>query len=341
MFEVIDVKFYENIKNLINEARKNVVTYVNTTMLFTYWNIGKMIVEEQGGSSKAKYGDKLIVELSKQMTFDFGKGFDERNLRYMRQFYLSFPNWNTVCSELSWSHYRALIKIEEQHIRDFYMEEAINGKLSVRQLERQISTCAYSRVIANNSEVEKINNVDETTALAKYDPNTVIKDPYMLEFLGLDNNVNYLEKELEDALISHLQKFLLELGRGFCFVARQKRITFDNEHYFIDLVFYNAILKCYVVIDLKTEKLSHEALGQIDLYRNYYDQEVKRPDDNPTIGLLLVTEHDRLVAKYSSIYKDQNIFVSKYMTCMPTEEELKRVIDEEKRLIEEYKIANK
>ena len=252
-----------------------------------------------------------------------------------------YPIWDSVRPELTWTHYRTLMRIEEQHIRDFYVEEAIKGNWSVRQLERQIATCTYSRVIANNSEVEKIDNVNETTALVKYEPNTVIKDPYMLEFLGLDNNVNYLEKELEDALINHLQKFLLELGRGFCFVARQKRITFDNEHYFIDLVFYNAILKCYVVIDLKTDKLSHEALGQIDLYRNYYDQEAKMPDDNPTIGLLLVTEQDTLVAKYSSIYKDQNIFVSKYMTYMPTEEELKRVINEERRLIEEYKISNK
>ena len=341
MFEVISMEFYENIKKLIKESRKHVVTYVNTTMLFTYWNIGKMIVEEQGGSSKAKYGDKLIAELSKQMTFDFGKGFDERNLRKIRQFYLMYPIWDSVRPELTWTHYRTLMRIEEQHIRDFYMEEAIKCNWSVRQLERQIATCAYSRVIANNNEIQKVENVNEITALVKYEPNTVIKDPYMLEFLGLDDNVNYLEKELEDALINHLQKFLLELGRGFCFVARQKRLTFDNEHYFIDLVFYNAILKCYVVIDLKTDKLSHEALGQIDLYRNYYDQEVKMPDDNPTIGLLLVTEQDTLVAKYSSIYKDQNIFVSKYMTYMPTEEELNRVINEEKRLIEEYKITKK
>jgi predicted nuclease of restriction endonuclease-like (RecB) superfamily len=341
MFELIDVEFYENIKKIINESRKHVVTYVNTTMLFTYWNIGKMIFEEQGGSNKAKYGDKLIAELSKQMTLDFGKGFDERNLRYMRQFYLSFPIWNTVRSELTWTHYRTLMRVEEKHIRSFYMDEAIKGNWSVRQLERQIATCSYSRVIANNSDVKKINNINETAALAKYEPNTVIKDPYMLEFLGLDNNVNYLEKELEDALINHLQRFLLELGRGFCFVAKQKRISFDNEHYFIDLVFYNSILKCYVVIDLKTDKLSHEALGQIDLYRNYYDQEVKQSNDNPTIGLLLVTEQDTLVAKYSSIYKDQNIFVSKYMTYMPTEEELVRVINEEKRLIEDYKISNK
>ena len=195
MFEVISMDFYENIKKLINESRKHIVSYVNTTMLFTYWNIGKMIVEEQGGNAKAKYGNKLISELSKQMTYDFGKGFDERNLRFMRKFYLSFPIWNTVCSELSWSHYRALTKIEEQHIRNFYMQEAIKGNWSVRQLERQIVTCAYSRVIVNKSKVEKICNVDESEALIKYEPNTVIKDPYMLEFLGLDNNVIYLEKE--------------------------------------------------------------------------------------------------------------------------------------------------
>ena len=341
MFELMDVEFYENIKKIINQSRKHVVTYDNTTMLFTYWTIGKMIFEEQGGSNKAKYGDKLIAELSKQMTLDFGKGFDERNLRKIRQFYLAFPIWDSVRPELTWTHYRTLMRVEEKHIRNFYMDEAIKGNWSVRQLERQIATCSYSRVIANNSDVKKFNNINETAVLAKYEPNTVIKDPYMLEFLGLDNNVNYLEKELEDALINHLQKFLLELGRGFCFVARQKRITFDNEHYFIDLVFYNSILKCYVVIDLKTDKLSHEALGQIDLYRNYYDQEVKQSNDNPTIGLLLVTEQDTLVAKYSSIYKDQNIFVSKYMTYMPAEEELVRVINEEKRLIEDHKISNK
>jgi len=341
MFEVITVEFYENIKKLMNESRKHVVSYVNTSMLFTYWNIGKMIVEEQGGDSKAKYGEKLILELSKQMTLDFGKGFDARNLRYMRKFYLLFPIWNTLCSKLSWSHYRLLIKIENIQIRNFYMEEAIKGNWSVRQLERQIATCSYSRTIKYNGEVQKIKNVDEKVANPKYDPNTVIKDPYMLEFLGLDNNVVYLKKELEEALINHLQNFLLELGRGFCFVARNKRISFNSYHYFIDLVFYNSILKCYVLIVLKTNKLSHEALGQIDLYRNYYDQEIKMVDDNPTIGLLLVTEQDSIVTKYSSIYKDQNIFVSKYMTYLPTEEELKKVINEEKRLIENFKNLNK
>ena len=336
MFELMSIEFYDNIKELIKESRKHVLTYVNATMLITYWNIGKMIVEEQGGSSKAKYGDKLIAELSKQMTFDFGKGFDERNLRKIRQFYLMYPIWDSVRPELTWTHYRTLMRVEEQHIRDFYMEEAIKGNWSVRELDRQISTCTYSRVVKNKDN----NLIKNNNSITKYEPETIIKDPYILEFLGLDNTLNVQEKDLEKALINHLQKFLLELGRGFCFVAKQKRITYDNENYFIDLVFYNSILKCYVVIDLKTDKLSHQYLGQIDLYRNYFDKEIKSIEDNPTIGLLLVTEQDNLIAKYSSIYKEPHIFVSKYMTCMPTEEELKRVINEEKRLIEEYKLFN-
>ena len=211
MYEVVRMEFYESIKKLLNESRKNVVTYVNTTMLFTYWNIGKMIVEEQGGKSVAKYGNKLISELSKQMTYDFGKGFDERNLRKMRQFYLMFPIWDLVRPELTWMHYRTLIRIEDKKIRNFYMEEAIKGNWSVRELERQIATCAYSRFIQNNVKIENLTNTSDLSSLIKYDPGTIIKDPYMLEFLGLDNNAKILEKELEQALIDHLQKFLLEL----------------------------------------------------------------------------------------------------------------------------------
>jgi predicted nuclease of restriction endonuclease-like (RecB) superfamily len=291
----------------------------------------------QSGEEKAKYGDKVISELSKQMTYDFGKGYDATNLRKMRQFYLMFPICASVKRELNWSHYRLLIRIENSKIREFYMEEAIKGNWSVRQLERQISSCTYSRVLKHKQEVEIIEGIDEESQSVKYDPNTVIKDPYMLEFLGLASNSKYLEKDLEKALIDHLQKFLLELGRGFCFVERQKRISFDDEHYFIDLVFYNSILKCYVVIDLKTGKLGYEHLAQIDMYRNYYDKEIKAIDDNPTIGLVLVTEQSKSVAKYSSIYKDENIFISKYMTCMPSEKELEKVVDEERKLIEEYK----
>ena len=337
MGEVVSKEFYDDIKKIINESRNNVRAYVNTTILFAYWNIGKKIVEFQGGEEKAKYGDKVISELSKQMTHDFGKGYDVSNLRHMRKFYLMFQIWDTVCRELNWSHYRLLIRIENFKIREFYMKEAIKGNWSVRQLERQISSCTYSRVLKHKQEVEIIEGIDEESQSVTYDPNTVIKDPYMLEFLGLDSNSKYLEKDLEKALIDHLQKFLLELGRGFCFVERQKRISFDDEHYFIDLVFYNSILKCYVVIDLKTGKLGYDHLAQIDMYRNYYDMEIKAVDDNPTIGLVLVTEQSKSVAKYSSIYKDQNIFISKYMTCMPSEEELAKVVEEERKLIEEYK----
>lgn len=221
------------------------------------------------------------------------------------------------------------------------MAEAINCNWSVRELERQINTCTYSRYILNNKKVDSIYVDDESSLIKKSDPSMVIKDPYMLEFLGLEKNEKYIEKDLENALINHLKDFLLELGRGFCFIERQKRISFDNEHYFIDLVFYNSILKCYVVVDLKTSKLTHEALGQIDLYRNYFDKEIKMEDDNPTIGLLLVTEQNNFVARYSSVYKNNNIFVSKYMMYMPTENELKRIIEDEKRIIEEYKITNK
>ncbi len=338
MSDVVSKECYDDIKKIINESRNNVRNYVNTTILIAYWNIGKKIVEFQGGKDKSKYGDRILIDLSKQLTYDFGKGYDTSNLRRMRQFYLLFPICASVRHELSWTHYKLIITIENPKIREFYMEEAIKGNWSVRQLERQISSCTYSRVLKHKQEVEIIEGIDEEKQSVKYDPNTVIKDPYMLEFLGLDNNTKYLEKDLEKALIDHLQKFLLELGRGFCFVERQKRISFDDENYFIDLVFYNSILKCYVVIDLKTGKLGYENLAQIDMYRNYFDMEIKAKDDNPTIGLLLVTNQSKAVAKYSSIYKDDNIFVSKYMTCMPSEKELEKIIDEERKIIEEYKV---
>ena len=335
---IISDDFYLEIKSLINEARRRVINYVNSTILFVYWNIGKMIVEKQGGEERAKYGEKVIKELSKRLTSDFGEGDDVSNLSRMKKFYLLFPILDAMRQELTWTHYRLLMKIQEKLIRDYYIEECIKSNWSTRELQRQINTCAYSRSLKNTISNKVIDN-DDTNKIERYDPLSVIKTPYMLEFLGLDSNLSYKEKDLEEALISHLQKFLLELGRGFTFVARQKRISYDNENYYIDLVLYNILLRCYVVIDIKMEKLTHESLGQIDLYRNYYDLEVKSKDNNTTIGLLLVTEQDTLVAKYSSIYKDENIFVSKYMTYLPSIEELERVVNEEKRLIEEYKIS--
>ena len=337
MFDVLNAEFYDGIKELINESRKSVASYVNTTLLFAHWNIGKRIVEEQGGEERAKYGNKIIEELSKKLTHDFGKGFNQRNLRYMRQFYITFPIWQSVSAKLSWTHYIILLKVSDNKAREFYINEAIKGNWSVRQLERQISTHTYNRLILHpNNDIEVL-DVDEMSNSIRYDPNMVIKDPYILEFLGLDSKSKYLERDLEEALISHLQKFILELGRGFCFVERQKRISNDSDHYFIDLVFYNSILKCYVLIDLKSEKISYKSLGQMDMYRNYFDMEIKREDDNPTIGLVLVTDNDNFVAKYSSVYQDHNIFVSKYMTYLLTEEELKQIVQEERKFIEEYK----
>ena len=207
-------------------------------MVQAYWEIGQEIHKACGENDRAEYGKKLLQYLSEQLTNEFGKGFTVTNLKYMRQFYRAFPNRHTLCDELSWSHYRLLMRVENEKTRNFYAEECVKSGWSVRQLERQISSCTYSRVLKHKQEVEIIEGIDEEKQSVKYDPNTVIKDPYMLEFLGLDNNTKYLEKDLEKALIDHLQKFLLELGRGFCFVERQKRISFDDERYFIDLVFY-------------------------------------------------------------------------------------------------------
>lgn len=327
--------FYCDIQQLIENARKRVKSYANSTLLFVYWNIGKMIIEEQGGEDRAKYGNKIIEALSKKLTKDYGEGFNQRTLRRMRQFYLTFKIWSTVRTELTWTHYRLLLPIKEDHIRNYYIEETIKCCWTARQLERQINTFAYSRSLQN---MNLVDNIGDNIDFKKNNTSNIIKDPYVLEFLGLDNNLKYIEKDLEEALINHLQNFLLELGKGFTFVARQKRILLECENYYVDLVFYNIYLRCYVVVELKTEKLSYEALGQIDMYRNYYDQEIKSKDDNPTIGLLLVTETNSSVAKYSSIYKDNKIFVSKYMTYLPTEDELIKVINEEKNIIEEYKL---
>ena len=333
MFEVISVNFHENIKKLINESRKHVVTYVNTTMLFTYWNIGKMIVEEQGGSSKAKYGNKLITELSKQMTFDFGKGFDERNLRKIRQFYLSFPNWNTVCSELSWSHYRRLINVENEDARIWYMNEAANSMWSTRQLDRQISTLYYDRLLASHDKKIVIDEAEEK--LQKVFPEEFIKDPYILEFLNLKDYPALRESDIEKSLINNLQDFLMELGNGFCFVARQKRMRFDDEDFYVDLVFYNSIIKCYVLIDLKLGKLTHQDVGQMDSYIRMFDALTKQDDDNPTIGLILCSEKNEAIAKYSVLNDAKQIFASKYKLTLPTEEELQTELNRARKIIEE------
>ncbi|WP_335617782.1 PDDEXK nuclease domain-containing protein [Clostridium pasteurianum] len=294
--------------------------------------MGKLIVEEQKGEEKAEYGDFIIKNLSKELTKDFGKGFTQSNLRNMRQFYLIFNNSYALRSELSWTHYRLLMRLENEEKRDFYIDECIKSNWSTRQLERQINSFYYERLLASQNKKLVRNEIkDLETGL---NPNDIIKDPYVLEFLDLKENKNFLEKDLEQGLMNNLQQFLLELGKGFAFVARQKRITADGEHFYIDLVFYNYLLKCFVLIDLKLGKLTHQDIGQMDFYVRYYEKEIKAEADNPTIGIILCSEKNETIVKYSILEESKHIFASKYMLYMPTEEELKREINKDREILE-------
>jgi len=266
------------------------------------------------------------------------QGFDESSLRRMRQFFKTFPIRATVWHELSWSHYRLLMKVEDETRRDFYKRECVESGWSVRQLERQINSFFYERILTT----QKSGRESVKNEIFKLEPNTeadyILKDPYILEFLDLNENRDYHESELEQGLINKLQEFLLELGRGFSFIARQKRITTDGgEHYYIDLVFYNYILKCFVVIDLKTERLTYQDIGQIDFYVRLFDDKIKEFDDNPTIGIILCADKDESVVKYSVISDKDNLFASKYILYMPTEEELKHEIEREREMLERQK----
>ena len=330
-------KFYNEIKNILNMARNKVYKTANFAMVEAYWNIGKSIIEEQGGNEKAEYGTGLLKELSKQMTQDFGKGFTVTNLKYMRQFYLMFPNGHALRDELSWTHYRLLIKVENDNAREFYMQEAVKSQWSTRQLERQINSFFYERLLSSKNN-EQVAKEIQTLELAKK-PEDVIRDPYVLEFLGLTPNDDFYESDLEQALITHLQKFLLELGRGFSFVARQKRITFDGRHFRIDLVFYNYILKCFILIDLKVGDLTHQDLGQMQMYVHYYERELMNEGDNPPIGIVLCADKSESVVKYTLPENETQIFASKYKLYLPSEEELLRELNQEYQALEAGKMG--
>ena len=317
-------------------ARSKVYQTANFAMVEAYWNIGKSIIEEQGGNEKAEYGAGLLKELSKQMTHDFGKGFTVTNLKYMRQFYLTFPNGHALRDELSWTHYRLLMKVENGNAREFYMQEAVKAGWSTRQLERQINTFFYERLLSSKNK-EKVAAEIQTLDAAKT-PEDIIRDPYVLEFLGLNPNDDFYESDLEQALITHLQKFLLELGRGFSFVARQKRITFDGRHFWIDLVFYNYILKCFVLIDLKIGDLTHQDLGQMQMYVHYYERELMNEGDNPPIGIVLCADKSESVVKYTLPENETQIFASKYKLYLPSEEELLQELRREYRALENEKL---
>lgn len=337
-FKYLDTEFYNNIKEVLEQARKRIYRNINSEMVLAYWQIGKMIVEKQGGDARAKYGDGLIKELSVQMTKDFGKGFDETNLRSIRQFYIVFQKCDTLRRELSWTHYRLLMRVNDFNARDFYIKEAIDGNWSTRQLAREINTFSYQRYIASKGN----HDVVEDTAKREegLNPKDIIKDPYVLEFVGLKPNSSLYEKDLESVLITHLSEFLLELGNGFAFVARQKRFDMDGRNFYVDLVLYNYKLKCFVLIDLKRGDLTHQDIGQMQMYVNYYTRELMEPGDNPPIGIVLCADKSDTLVRYTLPLDNKQIYASKYMLYLPKEEELRNEINKQRELLEEKGIKD-
>ena len=333
MDQLMDMEFYSRIREILASARAKAYSAVNFAMVEAYWEIGKSIVEKQGGNATAEYGSRLLEELSKQMTADFGKGFTTTNLKYMRQFYLAFPNRHALRDQLSWTHYRLIMRVENEQARQFYVDECAKSNWSTRQLERQINTFSYQRLLASHNNYAVV--ADTTAHEPAKLPEDIIRDPYVLEFLGMEQSASFYESDLEQALIDHLQKFLLELGRGFSFVARQQHINFDGRHFHIDLVFYNYILKCFVLIDLKTGDLTHQDIGQMQMYVNYYTREKMNEGDNPPVGIILCSDKSDAIVKYTLPEDNSQIFASKYMLYIPSEEELKREIQAERKAIEE------
>ncbi len=323
---------YDEIRVILDKSRSKAYKAVNNTMVEAYWLIGRKIVEAQGGESSAEYGKAIIKELSTSLTKDYGKGFDETNLRRMRKFYLLFENRDTLCHELSWSHYRALLKVEDEKTRNFYIVECAKCDWSVRELSRQINTFYYERLLSSKDKQSVEENM--VSSLSENDPIDVIKDPYILEFLGIEKYEKLYEKDLEEQLISHLQSFLLELGRGFSFVGRQKRFYIDGQNYFIDLVFYNYILKCFVLIDLKVGELKHQDIGQMQMYVNYYTREMMNEGDNLPIGIVLCADKSDAVVKYTLPEDNKQIYASKYMLYIPSEEEFRKELQREREEIE-------
>lgn len=312
------------IRELMENARKNIAQQVNTRLLTTYWNIGRIIVEyEQKNQIRADYGKQTLKELSKELTQEFGKGFSWSNLQNMWAFYLAYEKCQTVSGKLSWSHYCELLSISDDNKRSFYEKESINSGWSVRELKRQLDSSLYERLLLSNGDVNK----EKVLSLAQKgieisQPADIIRDSYLFEFLGVPENKPMLESDLEKALVAQIEKFLLELGRGFMFVGTQQRVTLNNTRYYVDMVFYNKILRAYVLIELKTKKLTPEAAGQLNMYLNYYAAEVNDPDDNPPIGIILCTDKDSIAAEYALGGLSNNIFASRYVLYMPDKEQL-------------------
>jgi len=319
---------YKKVIELLNQARQSVVQTINNTMAMTYFEIGKMIVEEeQHGKEKSEYGKQVLKELSGRLVTEFGKGFSETNLKQMRQFYINYSIRQTVSDEfkLTWSHYLKLMRIADINERNFYEIEAIKNNWSLRELQRQYDSALYTRLALSKNKEEVISLGQRGQIIEKN--KDLIKDPYILEFLGLPDKSFYSENDLEQKLIDKLEHFLLELGNGFTFVARQKRITFDERHFKVDLVFYNRILRCFVLIDLKIGELKHQDIGQMQMYVNYFDREVKLDDENKTIGIILCQDKSESIVRYTLPENNEQIFASKYLTVLPSEKDFIQIIE--------------
>lgn len=323
---------FVDIKNIIEVSKKKIVSSINSTITTTYFLIGKRIVkEEQGGVERAEYGKNLIKNLSKKLTENYGKGFSERNLEQMRKFYLTYSISQTVSAEfkLSYSHYLTLMRINDIEERNFYEIEAINNGWSLRELKRQMDSALYERLVLSRDKKKVLELSQKGQLIEK--PQDIVKDPYILEFLGLDEKAIYSESDLETAIINHIEKFIMELGKGFLFQGRQVRFTFDEEHFFVDLVFYNRLLKCFVLIDLKIGKLKHQDIGQMQMYVNYYDRHVKLDDENKTIGIIICKDKNDTLVNMTLPEGNEQIFASRYMTILPSKEELKKIVESEVR----------
>jgi predicted nuclease of restriction endonuclease-like (RecB) superfamily len=328
---MVPSSLHSSIRSIIAEARSKVYRSINTVLVSAYWEIGRLIVEdEQKGKRRAEYGKAVLKELAEKLTAEFGKGFDESNLRYMRLFFMAFPIRDALRHELSWTHYRVLIRVENLKAREYYLNEAAAQNWSSRALERQINSLYYDRLLASKEKapVEK-EGKQKAGELAKQ-PQDFIRDPVVLEFLGLQSKASYRESDLESALITHLQVFLLELGNGFAFVARQQHIRTETADFFIDLVFYHFQLRCFILIDLKAGALSHQDVGQMDMYVRMYDDLKRQKGDNPTIGLILCTDKDTTIVKYSVLNEGKRLFASRYRLYLPSEKELKALIEQDR-----------
>jgi predicted nuclease of restriction endonuclease-like (RecB) superfamily len=327
---------YERVRAILQEARGRAWQAVNTAMVVAYWEIGRVIVEEeQGGTQRADYGRRLILDLSQRLTADFGKGFDRTNLQHMRAFYQAYPNRDALRRELSWTHYRLLLRVEKPEARAFYEAEAVNARWSTRELERQIHSLLFERLALSRDRAGVLALAQKGHEIQQ--PTDLIKDPYVLEFAGLRQDVSFRESDLEQGLIDKLQQFLLELGKGFAFMARQQRLTLDGRHFFVDLVFYNRLMRCFVLLDLKAGELTHQDLGQMQMYVNYYQREVTAADENPPLGIVLCTDKSEAVVRYTLPEGNTQIFASRYKLYLPSEEELAAELQRERQAIEQVR----